>query len=112
MNFPVFFPVSRELEAETGSQWTASSANQSSLRESLPSFEKNTRRFYLLATHSPVSGAEMAPAGSKSPSGVNRRGRPIFTYPLRRRPLSPRREANCAIVLQLGLCTISFFRAR
>ena len=26
-NFPVFFPVSREFGAETGSQWTASSAN-------------------------------------------------------------------------------------
>ena len=26
-NFPVFFPVSREFGAETGSHWTASSAN-------------------------------------------------------------------------------------
>ena len=25
-NFPVFFPVIRELEVETGSRWTASSA--------------------------------------------------------------------------------------
>ena len=27
-NFPVFFPVSREFGAETGSQWTVSSASQ------------------------------------------------------------------------------------
>src|SRR5580704_13536494 len=29
--FPVYFPVSREFRADTGSRWTASSANQSRL---------------------------------------------------------------------------------
>src|ERR1700684_217785 len=28
MNFPVFFPVSRELDAETGSKWTGASASR------------------------------------------------------------------------------------
>jgi hypothetical protein len=37
-NFPVFFPVSREFEAETGSQWTASSASQFGLRRALSGF--------------------------------------------------------------------------
>jgi len=35
-NFPVFFPVSREFGAETGSHWTASSAIQSRLCFELP----------------------------------------------------------------------------
>ena len=33
--FPVFFPVSREFGAETGSPWTASSASQSRLHVEL-----------------------------------------------------------------------------
>jgi hypothetical protein len=32
VNFPVFFPVSREFGAETGSIWTASPASQSGLQ--------------------------------------------------------------------------------
>ena len=35
-NFPVFFPVSREFDAETGSRWTASSATQSRLHVEPP----------------------------------------------------------------------------
>jgi len=101
-NFPVFSPVSREFEGETGSPWTAPSASQSCLPKPFLSFKKKVRQFRGLGAHLKVSATHNSRSSDKTPAvfAASLRSR-IFNI---RNLLAETRFAECRDRFAMSAC--------